>query len=194
MLKEFRPISGDKYFVSSDIGLKFYKTLFHFDEVKTNKNAVVFQFKNNFGIINPYNDYILRIEDRFFLSEFRGFKQISGVSPRDIDGKTIGGDKYFFGSAQIEAPLNLIQDLDIKIHAFIDYGNVFVDKNNIFSQENLVQNNIISYSKKIRLSAGIGLYAITPFTPISVAIAKPIIYEKDLDVKKYLYFSLVKRI
>jgi outer membrane protein insertion porin family len=91
--QDFTGLGGDKYFVSSDIGLKFYKTLFHFDEVKTNKNAVVFQFKNNFGIINPYNDYILRIEDRFFLSEFRGFKQISGVSPRDRGNSTIS---YYF--------------------------------------------------------------------------------------------------
>jgi outer membrane protein insertion porin family len=193
--QDFAGLGGDKHYVSSELSTRFYKTLFYLDELKSNKNAIVFQLKNNFGVVNPYNNYVLRIEDRFFLSEFRGFRQVSGISPRDHEKKPIGGDKYFFGSAQIEMPINLFQDFDIKGHVFVDYGKVLVDKEKIFSKDDLLNDSSkIFNSEKIRVSAGIGLYIITPIAPIQVAIGKPLRWESELDHRKYIYFSLNKRI
>lgn len=194
-LQEINGIGGDKYFLLNDLSFKFYKTLFNLDELKSNKNAIVFQFKNNAGIIKPFNNYTLSINDRFFLSQFRGFEDFSGISPMDINGKTIGGDRYIFGTAQIEAPINFAKDFNAKFHIFVDYGNLFVDKNNVFSNQDIENNNIeILSSNNLRASAGFGIYFETPLAPIHIALGYPIIYDKELDKKKYIYFAMSRDI
>lgn len=192
--QDFAGLGGDKFYVSSELTTRFYKTLFNWGQIKSSKNSVVLQLKNNFGIVRPYKDYILRINDRFFLTDFRGFRQISGVSPRDDHHKAIGGDKYFFGTAQIEAPINLIQDFDLKGHVFVDYGKLLAKQENLFSSKDIANGKAkILNEEKLRVAVGVGVTMVTPFAPISLAVGVPLRYDQDLDKKKYFYLSMGKK-
>ena len=185
-------LGGDKKYFSSEISTYYYKTLAYLNNSKENDDAIVFQLKNNAGYRKSYSGYNLRIDDRFFLSETRGFEMISGISPRDMQGKAIGGDEYFFGSAQIEFPLKLIKEFNLKAHVFVDYATL-INVNKFFLDKTAGINEQLSPgSDKLRVSTGIGLSIDTPIAPIGIDFGVPIVFDKS-DIITHIYFSISKR-
>jgi outer membrane protein insertion porin family len=183
-------LGGDKYFVSNEASGQFYKTLFYFNDSQEEKDAVVLQLKANFGYIYDYNNYNLSTDDRYFLTKVRGFEIYSGISPKDARGKPLGGDEYYFGTAQIEFPMKVLQDFNIKGHIFMDYGNLISRK--ALSNLDVDINHEVKFNiDKIRMSIGAGLSMETPFAPIGIDFALPIFYDKT-DVIKHVHFSIGK--
>jgi outer membrane protein insertion porin family len=185
-------LGGDKHYVSTELSTYFYKTLAYYNNSHENDDAIVFQFKNNAGYLKSYSGYNLRIEDRFFLSEVRGFEMISGISPRDREGKAIGGDEYIYGSAQIEFPIKFMKELNLKGHVFVDYGTTF-NVNKLFLDKRLhIDEQLSSNHKSLRVSTGVGITMDTPIAPIGIDFGVPIVSNKS-DIINHIYFSIAKR-
>ena len=183
-------LGGDKYFVSSEANGQFYKTLFYFGDSQDDRDAVVLQLKAHFGYIFDYNNYNLKTDDRYFLTKVRGFEIYSGISPKDARGKPLGGDEYYFGTAQIEFPMKVLQDFNLKGHVFMDYGNL-ISKKKLSNLDVDIKEEIKFNVDKIRSSLGVGLSIDTPFAPIGIDVSLPIFYDKS-DVIKYVHFSIGK--
>ena len=185
-------LGGDKYFVSTELGASFYKKLLYLYDIEEEENAIIGQFKYNFGYLFSYNKYNLRIDDRYFLGDVRGFEMLSGISPRDKEGKAVGGDQYYNGMLQVEFPIKLVKELGLKGHFFLDYGNL-VNKHK-FSLNTAVDNDdALKYNlDKIRISAGFGFSFQTPIAPIEIDFAVPLIYDKS-DIINHVYFAIGKK-
>jgi outer membrane protein insertion porin family len=183
-------LGGDKYFVSNEASAQLYKTLFYYNNSQDDRDAVVLQLKTYFGRIFDYNNYNLQIDDRYFLTKVRGFEIYSGISPKDSRGKSLGGDEYYFGTAQIEFPIKFLQDFNLKGHIFMDYGNL-ISKKKLSDLPVDIKDEIKFNVDKIRLAMGVGFSIETPFAPIGIDFSLPILYDKS-DVLKYVYFTIGK--
>jgi outer membrane protein insertion porin family len=120
----------------------------------------------------------LNINDRFFLGAdtFRGFKY-GGLGPRDVStSDSLGGNEYWRGTAELGFPVGL-QDEGIKAFVFSDAGALTKLG---FSGPNVADDG------DPRLSAGFGVSWKSPFGPIRIDIAQPII-KKDYDETELLH-------
>jgi len=87
----------------------------------------------------------------------------------------LGGNRYLLGTAELTFPLGL-DDLGIKGHAFSDVGTV----GDVGFKAAGVKDD-----ESLRLSAGFGLSWRSPFGPIRIDIAQPIV-KNDYDEEQLL--------
>ena len=113
----------------------------------------------------------VRISDRFFLGgdNLRGFA-FSGIGPRDISTRdALGGNLYGRGSVEMRVPLGLPEELGFAGHVFSDFGALTsVDDNG----PNVVDDG------QLKMSVGAGVSWQSPFGPVRVDFAVPVIEEK----------------
>ncbi len=122
------------------------------------------------------------INERFNLggNNLRGFSS-SGVGPRDIStDDALGGNNYYRGSSEVSFPISLDADVPLRGHVFSDYGS-------LFGIDEAADPNLVDESS-LRLSAGIGVSWASPFGPLRIDFANPIIKE-DFDEKESITFS-----
>ncbi len=127
----------------------------------------------------------IKIADRFFVGGdlVRGFRN-SGIGPRDSATKdALGGNTYYAASTELKFPLGLPDDLGLA-------GAIFLDAGSLFSIDE-TGNNLVD-AKTLRAGAGFGIAWKSPFGPIRVDIAQPILKEK-LDEKETFRFSFGTR-
>lgn len=122
------------------------------------------------------------IDEKFYLggiSSLRGYTART-VSPsrsqldQDIRGNQsvnnvfLGGDKEFFGSAELTYPL--LQDAGIKGVVFFDYGNSFTDANTMFKTK------LANYSggSSLLMSYGAGIRWASPLGPLRLEYGFPV--------------------
>lgn len=137
------------------------------------------------GHIVGFGGHDVEIADRFFVGGdlIRGFRN-SGIGPRDSSTKdALGGNIYYAANTELKFPLGLPDDLGITGAVFADAGSLF-DINE--TGPNLVD------SRSLRASAGFGVAWKSPFGPIRVDIARPVLKEK-LDEKETFRFSFGTR-
>jgi outer membrane protein insertion porin family len=141
------------------------------------------------GYIFGFNEDI-RITDAFFLggSSLRGFRS-AGVGPRDVATKdALGGNKYAAGTVEILFPLGLPEEYGIKGRLFSDFGTLF----DTDVKDTIPPNTIVDEAYEIRVSAGFGITWQSPFGPLAVDFALPII-AKDYDREELFRFSVGTR-
>lgn len=113
------------------------------------------------------------LSDRFFLGgqQVRGFTN-AGLGARDTStGDNLGGTVMFSGSTQVEFPLGLPEELGVKGRTFIDYGMLTdVPETGTYVKD----------SASLRASAGVGIGWNSPFGPINLDWAWPLMKE-DFD-------------
>lgn len=130
-----------------------------------------FQLSALAGNVSGLN-WDVRINERFFigLRQMRGF-QVGGIGPRDrATNDGLGGKNYYVGTAELQFPLGLPNDLGISGAAFMDAGNLWgLDQ----SDPGIVDANTP------RVSAGLGLAWKSPFGPIRLDFAQAIVKEKE---------------
>lgn len=130
----------------------------------------------------------LRVFDHLFVGQetIRGF-ETRGIGPRVFSGATnvgaVGGTTYFNGTAEVSAPLPLVsRDLGLRFNLFADaatlYGNDIAAAD--FGAQTLVGNNM-----DWRASVGFGITWASPFGPLRVYYAEPIVKESFDEVKKF---------
>ncbi len=127
----------------------------------------------------------VRLVDRFFLggSNLRGFRN-SGVGPRDIvTDDAIGGNLTTFGTAELQFPLGLPEELGLSARVFSDFGlltNVDDSGSGIVDTGN------------IRASVGFGLSWRSPLGPARLDVSQAVLKEAH-DKTETLRFSFGTR-
>ncbi|MDP2118329.1 MAG: outer membrane protein assembly factor BamA [Hoeflea sp.] len=171
---------------------------FDSDYIKTTAKASYFQMLSeqadmigqlSVGAGNVVStDGNLRVFDHLFLGQetIRGF-DTRGIGPRVMSGGfnvgAAGGTTYFNGTAEVSAPLPLVsRDLGLRFNVFADaatlYGNDIAAAD--FGGQTLVGSNM-----DWRASVGIGITWASPFGPLRVYYAEPVVKEDFDDVKKF---------
>ncbi len=128
---------------------------------------VIFKLSGRAGYIEGLNNQNVRINDRFFVGGrlLRGFDN-EGIGPRDRASlDPIGGNSYYVGTAELQFPLGLPEELGFK-------GSVFVDAGSLFDNEDADANpNAVFDEDDIRASVGAGISWKSPIGPIRIDYA-----------------------
>ena len=128
----------------------------------------------------------IRINQRFFIGgrDIRGF-ELGGLGPRDITtNDSLGGNVYYTGSGELTFPLpGMSDELGFLGAAFIDVGSLWDPD---VSGPEVVDN------RAPRVSAGVGLSWKSPFGPIRLDFAYPIMKE-DEDIDQIFNFNFGTR-
>jgi outer membrane protein insertion porin family len=127
----------------------------------------------------------VRINERFFIGgrQLRGF-EVGGIGPRDRNTRdALGGNLYYTGSAELQFPLGLPDDLGFS-------GAVFTDVGSLWSLD--VNDPGIVESNTPRVTSGVGIAWKSPFGPIRLDFAKPIV-KQDEDVAQFFNINFGTR-
>ncbi len=125
----------------------------------------------------------VRLNDRFFRGgpTFRGF-ETSGVGPRDVVTRdAVGGQLFGIGTAEVVFPLGLPDEFGIKGAIFSDVGTLGVVDEDQFTTN-------VDDTLGLRLSVGVSVLWDSPFGPIRLDFANPLIRE-DYDQEEAFRFS-----
>ncbi len=140
----------------------------------------------------------VNIADRFYLGgdTFPGFR-VAGVGPRDsIFQDSLGGNQYYRGTTDIGFPLGLPEEYGIKGHAFSYYGvlskidqtgTLYINSATGALASSGTPDTVLD-SNAIRVSAGLGVSWKSPFGPIRIDIAYPVV-KQPFDKTQILRFS-----
>jgi outer membrane protein insertion porin family len=166
-------------------------------------NSVVGSLSGDIGDIVGYGDDTIPINERFFKGgdSFPGF-QLAGIGPRDriVQGNAgaIGGNVYAIGDAAIRLPNFLPEDYGVTTSLFsyfgtlghIDVPKVLPGQQPCTSNGPIPPNNTscIVDNLAFRASAGIGIGWKSPFGPIQIDLAVPLV-KAPYDRTEFIHFS-----
>jgi outer membrane protein insertion porin family len=194
---EIAGLGGDVYYASVDTAAYYFMPLF-FD-------GVVMKLEGNAGYMVPLTSDDIPIQDRFFKGSdsFRGFER-GGVGPRMTntsgDSDSIGGQTYAIGTVETTFPLGLPEEFGLSGAVFSDFGTVFnaPEKTEQEGQGLCVSDGTDDGECKVfdtpefRLSVGAGLLWDSPFGPLRVDVAYPLL-KADYDEEELFRFSVGTR-
>ncbi|MFK7839653.1 MAG: outer membrane protein assembly factor BamA [Bdellovibrionales bacterium] len=173
---EVAGLGGDAQYVSGRTGANYYYPVFE---------NVIFNILGEVGAVEGFGDEDVRINERFYIggSTLRGFED-GGIGPRDGDtDDALGGNIFYRGSVETSFPLGLPEELGILGHAFSDFGTLYdIDQSG---------SEILDESS-IRVSAGVGLSWRSPFGPVRVDFASPLV-DEDFDEEEIFRFNFGTR-
>jgi len=168
-------IGGDVRFLRTTLGGAYYQPIL--EDVTGRISAEV---GNIIGI-----DYDTKVSDRFFRggSSLRGFNT-SGIGPRDaLTDDALGGKHYYSGTLELSFPVGLPDELNFRGRLFSDVGSLW----GIDGDDTNVEDD-----SSPRMSIGTGFSWISPFGPVVIDVAKPILKE-DYDETELINFSFGTR-
>lgn len=167
---------GTERFLRNEVNAGVFESLFG--------TSFVGSLDGSTGVITELDDDI-RISERFFLggNKLRGFK-VGGLGPRDVStGDSLGGTQFYRASAEVQFPLGLPEEFDIK-------GSVFSDVGSVWGNNDPFPN--IEDSASMRASLGIGLGWVSPAGPIRINLTRALLKE-DYDQTEFFSFSFGTR-
>lgn len=141
------------------------------------------------GVVLPYGNSTLRLTNLFFVGgdNLRGFA-VGGVGPRDsLTTDALGGQYYYTASTELSFPLGLPKELGLVGKAFVDVGSAWGNQGAYASSGAVVLDNAA-----IRVSPGIGIQWVSPFGPIRIDYAVPVVKEY-YDKVQNIHFSFGTR-
>ncbi|MFI5001650.1 MAG: outer membrane protein assembly factor BamA, partial [Reyranellales bacterium] len=157
-------LGGTEYYYRITADAVYYKTIIE-DFVASIGGSV--------GYTEPYNNTVLRLTNRFFIGgdNLRGFA-VGGVGPRDaVTTDALGGRYYYTGSAELSFPLGLPKEIGIVGKAFVDAGSLWG------AQDSYGTGASILDSQTMRVGTGVGVQWVSPFGPVRVDYAVPVVQE-----------------
>jgi outer membrane protein insertion porin family len=170
-------LGGDANFVSGDIGSSYYIPFY--------EKKVILSLTAETGAIEGLNDKDVEINERYMLGgdKLRGFAP-GGVGPRDIStNDALGGNLYYRGTAEFSFPIGFPDEMGISGHAFTDFGSLWsIDETGAEIKD----------ENSIRAASGIGVSWRSPFGPVRVDLATPLVKE-DFDEEEAFRFSFGTR-
>jgi outer membrane protein insertion porin family len=165
---------GDFSYLGTRLGGGYYMPL-------TKSKSVVAGLTGEIGYLQDLGKPVF-ISNSYQLGgqTFRGF-ETSGIGPRDaVSGDSLGGKKYVVGTLQVSFPVGLPEEYQVRGHAFTDFGTLTDTDADVGTIED---------SASLRMSAGVGILWKSPFGPIAIDIAYPILKE-SFDKTQFLNFSV----
>ncbi|MFC4270393.1 outer membrane protein assembly factor BamA [Sneathiella chungangensis] len=136
------------------------------------ENDVVLSLGVNGGYIFGLGEDVI-LTQRYNVGgrNFRGFES-RGIGPRDIaSGDALGGNAYVIGTAELRFPVGLPDEYGVLGRTFIDVGTLTgIDDDDP---------GIVDKASP-RASIGVGLNWVSPFGPIQINVAVPVVKE-DFD-------------
>jgi outer membrane protein insertion porin family len=134
---------------------------------------VVISVGGSFGVVLPYNNTNIRLNNLFFLGgdNLRGFA-VAGVGPRDA-GTTdsLGGQYFYTTTTELSFPLyGIPKELGLLGKAFVDTGSLWGNQASGFGAS-------VLDSTLMRVGTGVGIQWISPFGPIRVDYSFPVVQE-----------------
>ncbi|MDX1923502.1 MAG: outer membrane protein assembly factor BamA [Alphaproteobacteria bacterium] len=180
MNNDLAGVGGDVQFLRTKIGGAYYTPLF--EKWTLNLGGEVGYI---FGLGQD-----VRINDRFYLGgeNLRGFK-FAGVGPRDLTAgvnDALGGNRFARSRVEISFPTGLPEEFGVRGRVFNDAGILDQVDATALPGENFKADS------KLRMSSGIGVTWQSPFGPIGVDLAQPILKE-SYDITEFFRFSFGTR-
>ncbi len=166
---EYAGIGGDEKYIKTYLKGAYYyglEDLIDYD--------LILRAKGKVGYI--YDNGNLPVFEKFYLggiSSLRGY-QTASLSPKDSQGRLIGG-KYMF-STSLEASIPLMKQTNMRLTGFFDFGGIGDD----------------SFSDITRMGAGMALEWISPMGPLQLIFATPL-DDKPGDRTSNFEFSIGSR-
>jgi len=194
---EIAGLGGDVYYASIDTSAYYFMPLFF--------EGVVLKLEANAGYMQPLTSDDIPIQDRFFKGSdtFRGFER-GGVGPRMDntrgDSDAIGGQTYAIGTVETTFPLGLPDEFGLEGAVFSDFGTVFgAPEESLTAGSKLCPVGDPGETKcevhdtaDFRLSVGAGIIWQSPFGPLRVDVAYPLL-KADYDEEELFRFSVGTR-
>ncbi|TMJ44238.1 MAG: outer membrane protein assembly factor BamA [Alphaproteobacteria bacterium] len=193
---EIAGLGGDVYYASLDASAYYFIPLL-FD-------GVVMKLEANAGHMEPLTSDDIPIQDRFFKGSdsFRGFQR-GGVGPHMDntrgDSDAIGGQTYAIGTVETTFPLGLPEEFGLEGAVFTDFGTVFgAPEETVAAPSDLcpigpkATECEVHDTMAFRLSVGAGLIWDSPFGPLRVDVAYPLL-KADYDEEELFRFSVGTR-
>jgi outer membrane protein insertion porin family len=174
---EYAGLGGDANYLSGKIGGIYYYPVI---------NQVVFNILGEAGAITGMGGKNVKINERYFIggNTLRGFER-AGIGPRDTStNDSLGGNRFYRGSAELSFPVFLPEELGVKGHAFTDVGSLW--------QLDDISGVNIKDSNSLRATAGLGISWRSPLGPIRVDMATPYVSE-TYDIEENFRFSFGTR-
>jgi len=168
-------LGGDVRFFRSTLGGGYYQPIF--EDVT---GSITAEAGNIVGI-----SYDTKVSDRFFRggTSFRGFNS-AGIGPRDsLTGDSLGGKHFYSSSLELAFPVGLPPELNFRGRVFTDVGSLW----GIDGDDSNVDD-----SSSPRMTVGTGFSWISPFGPVVVDIAVPIV-DEEFDKTELFSFSFGTR-
>lgn len=142
----------------------------------------IFSLLGEAGYIHGWGGEAVRINERFYIGgdNLRGFAD-SGIGPRDIGTSTrdsLGGNQFWRGSAELDFPTGLPDDLGLMAHAFSDFGSLWTVDD--------TSPTIVDKSS-MRMAAGLGISWRSPLGPLRINLAKPIMKESFDKIQQFRF-------
>ena len=182
---EFAGLGGDAQFAKVTARGTYYQTL-------SEELDVVGLLSVGGGHVTGFGSDGLRVFDQFQSNDrmIRGF-EYGGIGPVDADGDDdqLGGTTYFNASAEAQFPIPVIPE------SFGIRGAVFADAATLYGTDlnlNGLDVDIQGDSMEWRASLGAGLIWASPFGPLRVDYAFPVLKE-DFDKVQEFSFGVSTR-
>ncbi len=144
----------------------------------------VLRLSGKAGYILGLDDEVL-LSERFFVGgdDVRGF-ETSGFGPRDTaTNDALGGEWMYSGSVALSFPMGFPEELGVS-------GRVFTDLGSSGSLEPINATTVDESS--LRMGAGFGVTWVSPFGPLGLDLAYPILKE-SFDEEEYVRFNFGAR-
>ena len=164
---------GDTHYLRSEIAGGWWTPV---------TNDLVFGLSGQAGYIFGLGEDV-RIADAFFAggSSLRGFRT-AGIGPRDLasdHNDALGGNVLALGTVEMSFPLGLPEEYPVRGRIFSDFGTL---------TDTDAEGDQVVDNASLRLSAGAGVTWKSPFGPIAVDLAWPILKE-SFDKEELFRFS-----
>jgi outer membrane protein insertion porin family len=174
---EFAGLGGDAKFVKLTARSTYYQTV-------SEEMDIVGLVSGGAGYMIGYDNDELRVFDHFQSNDrmIRGFKY-NGIGPYDAasdDNDQLGGTTYFNASVEAQFPMPLLpESLGVR-------GAVFADAASLFGNDIDISGvDVQGADMKLRASVGVGLIWASPFGPIRVDYAQPVLKEEQDEVQQF---------
>ena len=175
LVSDLAGLGGDRKWLRNKIEVGVYQKLWNDDWVGSLTGEI--------GFISGFSGERISISDRFFLGgqNFRGFKS-GGVGPRDLNtDNTVGGNLLYQSTAQVSVPLGLPRELGLSGRVFTTFGSL--------TEVDEPSSAVLQDTGSLRASIGIGLAWDSPFGPIRLNYARPVLSE-TFDETEYISFGI----
>jgi outer membrane protein insertion porin family len=157
------PPGTAQYFRTTADGV-YYQTIYE---------DVVASIGGSVGLVLPYNNSFLPLNNLFFIGgdTLRGFR-VGGIGPRDSNtADSLGGTYFYTATTELSFPIGLPKEIGILGKAFVDVGSLWGLGGAAVNSPNVLT------STTMRVSTGIGVQWISPFGPIRIDYAFPLVYD-----------------